>query len=48
VKEEAVCATCQFFDEEPTPCVCRKGHGQVSYIRKACGEYREKKEAKKV
>lgn len=37
------CETCKFLDEEPTPCVCRKGKGQVAYRRPACGEYKEKK-----
>jgi hypothetical protein len=42
----ARCETCKFLDEEPTPCVCRKGKGQVAYQHKACAEYKKKKEAK--
>jgi hypothetical protein len=41
------CETCRHLDEGPTPCVCKKGAGQVSYIRKACAEYQRKREAKK-
>jgi len=37
------CETCVFFNDEPCPCVCKKGYGEVSFRRLACDDYKEKK-----
>jgi hypothetical protein len=43
MKEEPVCETCKFLNEELTPCECKKGKGRVAYRHPACEEYKEKK-----
>jgi hypothetical protein len=42
----ARCETCEFLNEEVTPCECAKGRGRVAYRHKACEKYQSKKEAK--
>jgi hypothetical protein len=42
-----MCETCAFLNEEPTPCECKKGKGQVAYRHPACEKYKEKKRERK-
>ena len=40
--KEKICENCKHLNEEPTPCKCKKGKGEVSYRHPACEMYEEK------
>jgi hypothetical protein len=47
VPEQAChCENCDFFDDEPVPCGCRKGRGQVAYLHRICESFQIRGEVK--
>jgi hypothetical protein len=42
---ERTCETCEFLNEESTPCECKKGRGRVAYLHPACEDYKEELDA---
>jgi hypothetical protein len=46
-EQEWHCENCVFFDDEPVPCECRKGHGQVAYLHRICGSFQLRGEVKR-
>jgi hypothetical protein len=45
-EQEYHCEDCNFFDDEPVPSECRKGHGQVAYFHRVCESFQFRNEVK--
>jgi hypothetical protein len=45
-EQEYYCENCRFFDDEPVPSECRKGHGQVAYLHRICESFQIRSEVK--
>jgi hypothetical protein len=45
-EQEYYCENCNFFDDDPVPSECRKGHGQVAYLHRICENFQIRSEVK--
>jgi hypothetical protein len=43
-EQEYHCEDCNFLDDDPVPCECRKGYGQVAYLHRICENFKLRKE----
>jgi hypothetical protein len=46
-EQEYHCEDCNFFNDEPVPCECRKDYGQVAYLHRICESFQFRSEIKK-
>jgi hypothetical protein len=47
-ERELHCENCNFFDDDPVPGECRKGHGKVAYLHPICENFQIRNEVKEV
>jgi hypothetical protein len=47
-EQKYCCEDCEFFDNEPVPSECRKGHGRITYFHRVCEKFQLQKKTEQL